>query len=266
MSNPNLPDGVVPDVGSDPLDRELAEGFAHIHAPEDLVSILLNAAEATPTPRRTNPVAIARRAIPTVLLAAAAAAVAFLVLRDVPTGPIPEEAPAAPMVVPEGQRAVTVSVPTSLVSDDDLQRGALVDIVLLTSDTTTTFVHDAMVLAAAEGHITLACTPGDAERLVLSQEHGVLAPLFHAGEARRVTVPVDPASVRAGIVQVGARTDVLATQVVDGTLETLTVLTDVVIEHVHEDGRITVLADPKEAERLLHASERGRLSLSLRGN
>lgn len=60
-------------------------------------------------------------------------------------------------------------------------------------------------------------------------------------------------------------TDLLATTREDGATKTTTFLTDVPIDQVHVDGRVTVRVSPKQAELLLHMVGRGPISLSLRG-
>jgi Flp pilus assembly protein CpaB len=261
------PDDLPP--GADSIDRELARGFAQLTPPEDLMNTLLHAAEtthpSTPIWRHS-----ARRALPTLLLLAAAAGVAFVVLARNPTSPVlpePIEPTAAtPLAIPAGMRAVTLPVPPRLVHEEEMANGAVVDLVLLDIDRTVTLLDDVLVLHATPGQLTVACSPDDAEILTLGRERGTIAPMFHDGDQRLVTVPVDPAPIAAGFVQPGTRTDLLATLPVDRQLETVTLVQNVEIRRAHADGRVTLSVRPEQAERLLHATERGPLSLSLRGN
>jgi len=257
--------------GTDPIDRELARGFAQLTPPEDLMTTLLHAAETQP--RSTSRRPSLQQLVPTLFLLAAAAGVAFVAIGDPsdippPVEPSPAtERAATPLTIPAGMRAVTLPVPSRLVSEEDLANGAIVDLVLLQIDRTVTLLTGVLVLHATPEQLTVACSPDEAEMLTHGREQGPIAPIFHHGEQRFVTVPVDAAPIAAGFVARGMRTDLLTTAPNDDDeLETTTILRDVAIHRAHADGRVTLSVTPSEAERLLHATERGPLSLSLRGN
>jgi len=252
------------DPHDDPIDRDLAEGFTHLRPPEELVSNLLNAAQTTPPAPTWGRISHVQTAIFLVAILLVLVLTALGRPADESTPPEPDAA--APLTIPPGMRAVTVTIPADLVSERDATNGAIADLLLLESERTVTVLRGALVLAGGSDSLTFACAPEEAEKLVLSRDLGPVVPSFHVGQGQRhVTVPVDSTPIDAGLVEDGMHTDLLATTHDDGAMKTTTFLTDVPIDQVHLDGRVTVRVSPKQAELLLHMVERGPISLSLRG-